>query len=105
MPPSSRMKPNPLSMRSLAIVPVGIPEALRWPSRKSRGTFSRPRATEEASGVEDGAGRDELPVSVELENRASLGVFSDGSQAKVNDPKKLVPSPPVWLFLGSAEDK
>ena len=29
MPPSSRMNPNPLSMRSRAIVPVGIPEALR----------------------------------------------------------------------------
>ena len=27
IPPSSRMNPNPLSMRSLAIVPVGIPES------------------------------------------------------------------------------
>src|SRR5262245_8084552 len=27
MPPSSRMNPNPLSISSLAIVPVGIPES------------------------------------------------------------------------------
>ena len=110
MPPSSRMKPNPLSMRSLAIVPVGIPEALRSdPSRTSQGAFSRQRAPRKLAASRCVAGCDSQPL-VELENRASLGVLSDGSQAKVGVAsgrrnERGFAASAAWPFRGSAADR
>src|SRR5262245_13841709 len=74
MPPSSRMNPKPLSIRSRAIVPVGIPEALRSnPPGISQGDsagYGRLRAN--ANNVEHSAGR-AVPAQAEPEIRVSLG--------------------------------
>jgi len=76
IPPSSRMNPNPLSMRSRAIVPVGIPRPSRSePLGISQGYSAGYGRSKGQKPSGRGAGR-VCPSLVELEIAASLGRLS-----------------------------
>src|SRR5262245_30114455 len=81
IPPSSRMNPNPLSIRRRAIVPVGIPEALRSePPGISQGNSAGcGRLRREAVGGRGPA--ESVQLSAELENLGQSRQFNPGSQA------------------------
>src|SRR5262245_46831666 len=86
MPPSSRMNPNPLSMRRRAIVPVGIPEALRSdPRGNPAGIQPATDDSYEERAPPSRAGRPKpLQLLVELEIGASLG--STKPEVKKSNP-------------------